>query len=68
MVSGEDGVGQIIEAFSAIFTLIALSGRLLFIETSFDDSFGITKRTLSSFWPAQLAHSLVTLYIIYQGL
>jgi hypothetical protein len=66
MVSGEDSARQIIEAFITIFTLITLSGRLLLIETSSDDSSGITKRTLSAFWPTQFAHRVVTVGIIYQ--
>jgi hypothetical protein len=68
VVPSEDGASQVIEAFCARLTLITLSGRLVFIETSFDDSLGITKWTLSAFWPAQLAHSVVTLGRIYQVL
>ena len=67
MVPGEDRTRQIIEAFLTIFTFITLSGRLLIIETSSDDALGITKRTLSAFWPTQFAHRIVTLGIIYQA-
>ena len=67
MVPGENSARQIIEAFVTIFTLITLSGRLLVIETSSDDSPGITKRTLSAFWPTQFAHRIITLGIIYQA-
>jgi hypothetical protein len=66
MMPSEDCAGQIIEAFLTIFTLITLSDRLFVIETSSDDSSGITKRTLSAFRPAQFAYRVVTLGIIYQ--
>ncbi len=66
MVSGEDSVCQIIEAFLTILTLITLSFGLLLMETSSDDSSGIAKRTLSAFWPTQFANRVVALGIIYQ--
>jgi hypothetical protein len=67
MVAGKNGAGQVIEAFQAIFAFIALLGRLFIVETSFNDVLGITKRTLSSFGPPQLAYGFITLNIIYQG-
>ena len=66
MVPSEDRARQIIEAFPTCFTLLTLSGWLLVIEASFDNSFGITKRTLPAFWPTQFAHCIVTLAVIYQ--
>ncbi len=56
------------KTFSALFAFIALSGGFLIIATSFDCAHGITKRTLTPFWPKQFANSFITLYIIYQGL
>jgi hypothetical protein len=58
MVLSEDSVRQIIEAFLTLFTLITLFGKLLLIETSSDDSHGITIRTRSAFWSTQFAHSI----------
>jgi hypothetical protein len=68
MMSGKNGVRQIIEAFATIFTFIALFGRFFFIESSFDYSFEITKRTLASFRPVQFPNSFITLSIINQRL
>ena len=71
MMSGKNGARQIIEAFATIFTFIALFGRFFFIESSFDYSLGITKRTLASlapFRPAQFPNSFITLSIINQRL
>ena len=66
MVPSEDGAGQIIEAFSARLTLIALPGRLLLIGTSSGHTLGITTRALSSFWPMKLSDRVIALGIIYQ--
>jgi hypothetical protein len=66
MVPSKDGAGQIIEAFPASLTLIALPGRLFLIGTSSGNTLGITKRALSSFWPVKLPDSVVALGIIYQ--
>jgi hypothetical protein len=68
MMPCEDGVRQVVETFFTSSTLITLAGWLFVIEPPFDHSLGITKGTLSSFWPAQLAHRIVTLGIIYQVL
>ncbi len=68
MMSSEDGACKVIKPFAAIFTFITLSGRFFFIKTPFDYSFGITIRTLTSFRPAQLPNSVVTLRIINQSL
>lgn len=66
MMPGKDGTGKVVETLSAFFTLITLPGRFFFIETSSDNSPGVTKWTLSSFWPAQLSYSVITLCIIDQ--
>jgi hypothetical protein len=68
MMPGEDRVGQIIEAFPASSTLIALPGRLFLIEASSYDLLGITKRTLSSFQPAKLSNTVAALAGVYQVL
>jgi len=68
MMSGKNGVRQIIEAFAAIFTFITLFGWFFFIEAPLDYAFGITKRALASFWPAQFPNSVVTLCVINKRL
>jgi len=65
-VSGKYSAGQIIEAFCAILTLIALLIRLCFVVSSPDDIFGITPRALYSSPPAQFANRFLTVSIIYQ--
>jgi hypothetical protein len=68
MVSGKDGVGQIIEASLAIFALMALPIRLFLMVTPPDNIFRITKWALYPIGPAQLTHCGVTLGVIYQVL
>ena len=68
VMSGKNGPGEIIEAFPALFAFIALFGGFPIIVTFFDCVYGITKRTLTYFWPTQLANGFIALYIIYQGL
>ena len=48
-MSGKNGSGKVIESFSAIFAFIALFGGFFIIVTSFDCTYGITKRTFASF-------------------
>src|SRR6056297_1535385 len=67
-MSGKNGPGEIIKAFSALFAFMALFGRFPIIVTFFDCVYGITKRTLTYFWPTQLTNGFIALYIIYQGL
>jgi hypothetical protein len=68
VMSGKNGPGEIIEAFSARFAFVALFGRFSIIVTFFDCVYGTTKRTLTYFWPTQLTNGFIALYIIYQGL
>ena len=51
-MSGKNGPGEIIDAFSTLFAFIALVGGFPIIVTFFD-CYGITKRTLAYFWPTQ---------------
>ena len=64
MMSGKDGVGQIIKAFMAITTLIALPCRFCVITATFDDLFRRTRGARHAVWPAQIADGLITLHII----
>src|SRR2546430_8896821 len=66
MMSGKDGVGQIIKAGVTVVTLIALTGRFRIIKATLDDLFGFTRWTRDAVWPAQLADGLITLHIIDQ--
>src|SRR6266446_5665221 len=64
MMSGKDGVSQIIKACVTVMTLIALTGRFRVITATLDDVFGLTRGTLDAIGPAQLTNSLITLHII----
>src|SRR5215471_2576371 len=64
MMSGKDGVGQIIKAFVTVVTLIALTGRLRVIKAALDDLVGLTRWAGDTIWPAQLTDGLITLDII----
>src|SRR5215510_12511503 len=64
MMSGKDGVGQIIKAFVTVVTLIALTGRLRVIKAALDDLVGLTRWAGDTSWPAQLTDGLITLDII----
>src|SRR5262249_6937523 len=64
MMSGKDGVGQIIKAFVTVVTLIALTGRLRVIKAALDDLVGLTRGAGDTIWPAQLTDGLITLAII----
>jgi hypothetical protein len=66
-MSGKNGPAEVVEAFFALFAFIALFGGFPIIETFFDCVYGITKRTLTYFWPMQLTNGFIALYII-QGL
>ena len=66
MMSGKDGVGQIIKAFVIVATLIALPYRFRVIKTTLDDLCGLTRGALDAVWPSQLAYGLITLNIIDQ--
>src|SRR5215831_11479680 len=64
MVSGKDGVGQIIKASITVVTRIALTCRFCVIKTTLNDLFGLTRGTRDAIGPAQRTHSLITLHII----
>src|SRR6266446_2443777 len=64
MMSGKDGVSQIIKAFVTVVTLIALTGRLRVIKAALDDLVGLTRWAGDTIWPAQLTDGLITLDII----
>src|SRR6266581_1691251 len=64
MMSGKDGVGQIIKACVTVMTLIALTGRLRVIKAALDDLVGLTRWAGDTIWPAQLTDGLITLDII----
>jgi len=66
MMARKNGVGQIIKAFVAVVTLVALTCRFRIIKAALDDLCGLTRWTLDAVWPAQLADSLTTLHIIDQ--
>jgi hypothetical protein len=64
MMSSKKGVGQVIETFVTIVTLVALTGRLRVIKAALDDLFGLTRWASDTIWPAQLTDGLITLDII----
>jgi hypothetical protein len=66
MMSGKNGVRQIIEACVTVGTLIALPCGFRVIKAALDDLCGLTRWALDAVWPAQLADGLITLNIIDQ--
>src|SRR5713101_1813111 len=64
MMSGKDGVSQIIKACVTVMTRIALPGGFRVIKATLDDMFRLTRGARSAVWPAQLADGLITLHII----
>jgi hypothetical protein len=64
MMSRKNGIGQIIKAFVAVMTFIALTSRFRVIKATFDDLFRLTRGTLDAVWLSQLAYRLITLNII----
>src|SRR5712691_10431483 len=64
MMSGKDGVSQIIEACVTVMTLIALPGGFRVIKATLDDMLRRTRGARNAVWPAQLADGLITLYLI----
>jgi hypothetical protein len=61
MMSGKDGVGQIIKAFVIVATLIALPYRFRVIKTTLDDLCGLTRGAGDAVWPASFADCLTYL-------
>src|SRR5258705_8761463 len=64
MMSGKDGVGQVIKACVTVVTLIALTSRFRVIKATLNDVLRRTRRAPDAIGPAQLANSLITLHII----
>ena len=64
MMSGKDGVSQIIKAFVTVVTFIALTGGFCVIKAALDDLLRLTRGAPDTVWPAQLADGLITLGII----
>src|SRR5439155_17425185 len=68
VMSGKDGVGQIIKTCVAVVTLIALTGWFRVLKATLDDVLRRTRRTHDAIGPAQLTNSLITLHIIDETL
>ena len=66
MMARKNGVGQIIKACVTVGTLIALPCRFRVIKAALNDLCGLTRGAHDAVWPAQLADSLIALYIIDQ--
>jgi hypothetical protein len=64
MMSGKDGVSQIITAFVTGVTLIALPGGFRIIKAALDHMVRLVRGTQDTIAPAQLTNSLITLDII----
>jgi hypothetical protein len=64
MMSGKDGVSQIVKAFVAVVALIALTGGFCVIKAALDHMLRLTRETLDTTGPAQLVNGLITLHII----
>lgn len=65
---GKNCVGQIIKAFVALGTFIALTGGFRIVKAALDDLCGITSGAVNTVWPAQVADGLITLNSIDQVL
>ena len=65
-MSRKNRVGQIIKAFVAVGTLIALACRFGVIKATLDNLRGLTSWAHDALWPTQLADGLITLPIIDQ--
>ena len=64
MMARKNGVGQIIKAFVAVVTLVALTCRFRIIKAALDDLFGLTRGAHNAVWLAHLADGLITLHLI----
>ena len=58
MMSGKNGVSQIIKPFMAVGTLIALPGEFCVIKAALDNLCGLTSWTRDAVWPAQIPPAL----------
>ena len=68
MMSGKDGVSQIIKTFMTVASLLALTCRFRVITTTLDDLCGLTRGAGDAVWPASFADRLITLHLIDQTL
>jgi hypothetical protein len=66
MMSGKNGIRQIIKALVTIRTFIALTGGFGVVKATLDDLSGLTRGALDAVWPPQLTYGLITLHIIDQ--
>src|SRR2546422_6928043 len=64
MMSGKNGVRQIIKACVTVVTLIALTSWFRVIKATLDDVLRLTRGARDALRPAQLADGLITLDII----
>src|SRR5262249_22335228 len=64
MMSGKNRVGQIIEAFVTVVTLIALTSWFRVVKATLDDVLRLTRGARNAIRPAQLADGLIALGII----
>ncbi len=66
MVIGENRIGQIVEASSAGFTMIALPLVLALRQAALLDLVGFAPNTSDAFGLAELAHTFIVLRVVYQ--
>jgi hypothetical protein len=66
MMSRKNRVCQIVKPCMTVVTLIALTSRLCVIKATLDDLLRFARGAGDAVWPAQLADSLIALYIINQ--
>jgi len=67
-MSRTNSVGQIIKAFVAVGTLIALACRFGVIKAALDNLCGLTSWTRDAVWPTQIADGLNWLRVLQIGL
>src|SRR5262245_44522898 len=68
MMASKNRVGQIIEAFVTVVTLIALTSRFRVVKATHDDVLRRTRGARDAIRPAQFADGLITLDIINETL
>ena len=68
MVTGKDGVCQVIEGTMAHSAEVSLSVGLSFVVSVFDDVGGVAVRTFDFVFPSKVSHHFITLGIIDQSL
>jgi hypothetical protein len=68
MMSCQDSIAQVIEAFVASLALVTLAEGLSLIESPLHDSLGLAPRASDTKRPSQLAQDFKTLGIINQRL